>query len=70
MSVMDKTGWRPIETAPKDGTWVLTFTPTRVPQHAVMRWVIWATPEQDKWETDDGKWFVHAPHHWQPLTSP
>ena len=62
--------WQPIETAPQDGTWVLTFTPSRVPQQAVMRWMPWATREQSKWETCSRQWYVFGPTHWTPLLEP
>lgn len=63
--------WQPIETGPQDGTWVLTFTPSRVPQQAVMRWMPGATREQSKWVTEDrGDWYVFGPTHWRPLPDP
>lgn len=59
--------WQPIETAPQDGTWVLTLTPSRVPQQCVLRWVPGATREQSKWQEGDGRWYVFGPTHWMPL---
>lgn len=36
-------GWLPIETAPKDGTWILVYEPTEdAPSCHVVRW---GTPE-------------------------
>lgn len=54
----DRAGWQPIETAPKDGTWILLLhenhsTPT------VGRWI------DGGWFSDDGlKW---PSTHWMPL---
>lgn len=56
-------GWRPIETAPKDGTWFLGFHRGRC---VIYRW---SQRQFDKhgngWDfTDNG---LHSPTHWQPL---
>lgn len=61
--------WQPIETAPLDGTVVLTFTPSRNPQIATM---FWANPGtiQNKWCCEDGSWYVKGPTHWMPLPDP
>lgn len=47
--------WQPISTAPRDGTEVLTFSPT-----GGMR-VDWAR-DDEKWQ----EWVGH-PTHWMPL---
>ena len=63
-------GWQPIETAPKDGTWILLLhenhsTPT------VGRWI--DTPTVGRWI--DGGWFSDdglkwPSTHWMPLPPP
>lgn len=68
--------WQPIETAPKDGSWVLVFEPSDyAPQVHVVRW---GTPE---WSGGDETWVTMAlgPNpdtydaddatHWMPLPS-
>lgn len=57
--------WQPIETAPKNGDFILSWQPrTASPAHAIVRW------DGRKWAERDGSWFVYAPTHWQPLTRP
>ena len=55
-------GWQPIETAPKDGTRILTWQPTwaSAPE-AINRW------DGTKWIEDNGSWFVILPEFWRPL---
>lgn len=52
-------GWQPIETAPKDGTWIIGATPHGV---TPLRWGV-------SW--DDQHWangcVVYQPTHWMPL---
>lgn len=57
-------GWLPIETAPKDGTRVLTWQPhcDASPHEAILHW------NGDKWVEDNGTWFVRAPHYWMSLS--
>lgn len=57
--------WRPIETAPKDGTWVLCFVPDNCPEYEntlVLRYVIgsWGRPGIGG----------YRPTYWQPLPNP
>lgn len=65
--------WRPIDTAPKDGTPILAFIPDADPEERiyVLRW--------DKHYAGDGPWLyrwteaggegyqTYAPTHWMPL---
>ena len=64
--LMAETEWRPIETAPKDGTWILGYAPdwqiltiahTRLPSRGIRGWYC-----------GDGK-FMPATH-WLPLPEP
>lgn len=57
--------WQPIETAPKDGTWVLCFVPDNCPEYEntlVLRYVIgsWGRPGIGG----------YRPTYWQPLPNP
>ena len=65
--------WRPIETAPKDGTKILLGKIAGHPDHPTALW--WATSGfwSDKW----GNWNdgiepagLASPTHWQPLPEP
>lgn len=61
--------WQPIETAPKDGTWVLAYRPGIV-EHARCQVL--------KWDDYEENWAIPGmaavsretpPTHWQPLPS-
>jgi hypothetical protein len=64
--------WEPIETAPKDGTWILAFCPASSSdelQWAVTRfcdgmWEIDASDDRGSFST------TNRPSHWQPLPEP
>lgn len=58
---MDKSDWRPIETAPTDGTEVLIYGPPRL--------VRIAASHGRGWYTLPGYWAVY-PTHWQPRPEP
>jgi hypothetical protein len=75
-------GWRPIETAPKDGTYVLLFFPSRPISDTftgIVRSGCWGYVEDD--DDSDG-WYEHPeddmtqragdglPTHWMPLPDP
>lgn len=58
-------GWMPIETAPKDGTRILTWQPTEASApEAINHW------DGTKWIEDNGSWFVILPEFWRPLPPP
>lgn len=65
------TGWQPIETAPKDGTWVILFTPAGVQCGywggsyfgRDMAWLQYA--HRSDYEEVEG-----VPTHWMPLPEP
>jgi Protein of unknown function (DUF551) len=53
--------WKPIETAPKDGTCVIVATETRIVGEAFF---------SRKWCWQDGDTMVAKPTHWMPLPAP
>jgi hypothetical protein len=70
--------WQPIETAPRDGTWVLLYfdgwdTPSSEGQPTIY---VGQWPPEDHWR-HDGTWYVDwgdltqyhigPPTHWMPL---
>lgn len=68
-------GWRPIETAPKDGTKVLIAEPVNE-EHAMDQYAVYAA----WWDADEAIWTdyavksfgyeevqAYAPTHWRPL---
>lgn len=61
------TNWQPIETAPKDGRFVLGFDP--LDSHiAVIWWCNKCGPFQEGWKTPPYRDFVAT--HWMPLPLP
>lgn len=57
---MDTDGWQPIETAPKDGTWVLLATPKgRIADGCFGNYGSWVWP-----------YVMVEPTHWMPLPAP
>jgi hypothetical protein len=54
--------WQPIETAPKDGTVVLIWSPSR---GACAAW-----KKGRGWHTEPGVYHVSRPTHWMPLPDP
>ena len=64
MTKPDANGWMPIETAPKDGTQILTFSPHGT---VICEWL----PAGYFREGDAACWFpIVNPTHWQPLPEP
>lgn len=60
----EERAWRPIETAPKDGTRVLLWAP-----HWATALTGW-TYGQDAWQDARHDAHVKPPSHWMPLPSP
>lgn len=62
--------WRPIETAPKDGTWILVPYPHFLRDDTFDGFEIMIV----KWKGvgwDTGAWMLHRdPQHWLPLPAP
>jgi hypothetical protein len=73
-------GWQPIETAPRDGTWILALSPRSLPVCQVVRWEVehpsHARPEfQNNYAMWAGYYEAHGPFdgpvtHWMPLPEP
>jgi len=59
--------WQPIETAPKDGSRILTWQPDAASLRPPMMIHHW---DGSKWVEDDGRWFVFSPAQWMPLPEP
>jgi len=74
--------WQPIETAPKDGTWVLLFVPAEIPDEDRGRHICagqWSdqlngrtAPPRWMFAWFDGGYYGYAgpPTHWMPLPEP
>lgn len=56
--------WQPIETAPKDESWIITYTP-----NGYYRGV-----HHNRWSEKNNSWWkdniIDLPTHWQPLPKP
>jgi hypothetical protein len=72
MEDLEKYRWRPIETAPKDGTWILVYKPFNLygfddsewyVDKYIVRWAdeCWNISMEDK---------VAYPTHWMPMPKP
>ena len=59
--------WQPIETAPKDGTWVLAYWPTM--SITLYPKVAFNMGDEYGWETPDDYGQIF-PTHWMPLPEP
>lgn len=79
MSAPDKTGWMPIESAPRDGSYMLLYLPDSARADIVIGH--WSEGELPNGEPDpdadwyemvgDGGWPIDVPiTHWQPLPQP
>ena len=59
--------WQPIDTAPKDGTWVLLWTGNEC---RIAMWDEWEDPEcpvTQGWFDDGDGMYIENPTHWMPL---
>jgi len=64
-SLRQYNGWQPIETAPKDGTFILVAVPGEVAIHIMLVWWL------DGWCLDmTNTPIVGNPTHWMPLPEP
>lgn len=61
--IVRKDGWRPIETAPKDGTGLLVYSDERIIS------AMWSVGADDWVEVVHGYTF-YDPTHWMPLPEP
>jgi len=59
--------WQDIASAPKDGTRVLLFAPTRAFPEAII--VGWYGVRGSSWMSEPGMW-TRNPTHWLPLPTP
>ena len=58
--------WQPIDTAPKDGRWLLVTWAGKVNRCEAMQYL----PETGDWMWWDGDCARDAPTHWMPLPEP
>lgn len=78
MTDAPENGWRDIETAPKDGTWILLYAPNLPPQLQesvdLTHWIAsWGLSRDDfGWIDQDDRIVVwnEDPTHWQFLPEP
>jgi hypothetical protein len=65
--------WKPIETAPKDGTWFLGWRPTTIKQDQLdtYQWCEKPLGDPPFWinAADSNDWY-EQPTHWMPLPEP
>lgn len=60
--------WMPIETAPKDGTRILTYSPRAAKLgFSTIRINLWNKSMGCWWHTNTNHW---PPTHWMPLPAP
>jgi len=63
--------WKPIETAPKDGTWFLGLYPLTQEYQERIAVTNWDDTACDGPRFSDvGDWFFSHPTHWMPLPLP
>ena len=61
--------WQPIETAPKDGTWIMICRPTTYASKLGCALVYW-DDHFACWHDGDYHSDHYAPTHWMPLPEP
>ena len=67
------TQWQPIETAPKDGSYIILYRPSNDGRHkdAVREGKFHRYGMAETWRVrSGGVWDIDAPTHWQPLPEP
>lgn len=70
---MSSDKWQPIETAPKDGTWIMIYEPYGGGQNVdLTHWIAsWGDYGHDEgWIDQDDALVTRNPTHWQPLPTP
>jgi hypothetical protein len=60
--------WRPIETAPKDGTWILAFDPEW--GHQIVKWNFWFAPPDERGAFQTEGTYDRNIIAWMPLPAP
>ena len=66
---MNKSDWQPIETAPKDGTWILIFRGHDADWTFNYALVYWDDHFMC-WHDGDYHSDYYRPNHWMPLSEP
>ena len=71
----EQAGWQPIETAPKDGTWVLVWGPLEAWSSVKAAWYAMNRRIGRAYWKMDGEWDDYEladnqPTHWMPLPDP
>ncbi len=67
--------WRPIESAPKDGTHFLAYWPDYIGNKSAAQIETWfcGSDGEERWETawfGFATWDIEKPTHWAPLPEP
>lgn len=70
-----RSGWRPIETAPKDGTAILLYCDDHVSAEFGSVIGFWSEDDGGDWYASEAHssplfWASDRPTHWQPLPEP
>ncbi len=72
LAIAETQGWQPIETCPRDGTWVWAYwnAPTPHPEFAHKATCVTAYIDFEWRDPDDHENVYGEPTHWQPLPPP
>jgi hypothetical protein len=62
--------WRPISTAPKDGTVIVVWNPQQPETARFVRWGMSAIYKSEGWVTRKGNIMAWQPTHWMPVEPP